>query len=115
MVKNHFSRLSAYRVMWLFVIFDLPTETKADRKAYAEFRKKLQRQGFTMMQYSVYIRHCAGSEAAETYIKKVKSFIPAKGHVSIVQITDRQFGNIVNFWGSQPAPLPKAPKQLEFF
>ena len=32
-------RFSEYRVMWILVLFDLPTETKKDKKAYAEFRK----------------------------------------------------------------------------
>ena len=47
-------RFSEYRVMWILVLFDLPTETKKDKKAYAEFRKKLQRDGFTMFQFSIY-------------------------------------------------------------
>ena len=50
-------RLSEYRVMWLLVLFDLPTETKRDRKASADFRKKLIRDGFTMFQFSIYVRH----------------------------------------------------------
>lgn len=101
--------------MWLFVIFDLPTETKADRKAYSDFRKNLMNDGFSMMQYSVYVRHCPSSESAEVHIKRVKSFLPEKGHVSIVQITDKQYGNIINFWGTRTSPLAPAPKQLEFF
>ncbi|HXH18666.1 MAG TPA: CRISPR-associated endonuclease Cas2 [Chitinophagales bacterium] len=110
-----FTRLNAYRIMWLFVIFDLPTETKTDRKAYSDFRKKLLNDGFSMMQYSVYIRHCPSSESAEVHIKRVKSFLPEKGQVSIVQITDKQYGNIINFWGVKHTPLAPAPKQLEFF
>ena len=45
------SRISAYRVMWVLVLFDLPTETKKDRKVAAEYRKQLQRDGFTMFQF----------------------------------------------------------------
>lgn len=45
--------------MWLFVMFDLPTMTKKDRKASALFRKQLEKDGFSMHQFSVYIRHCA--------------------------------------------------------
>ena len=43
-------RFSEYRIMWVLVLFDLPTETKKDKKAYAEFRKNLQKDGFTMFQ-----------------------------------------------------------------
>lgn len=101
--------------MWLFVFFDLPTEKKIDRKNYAKFRKALKQDGFTMMQYSVYTRHCASYESAQVHIKRVKSILPPKGHVSILQITDKQYGNITNFWGIKSNPLPEAPKQLEMF
>lgn len=48
--------------MWVIVMFDLPTDTPKARKAYARFRTDLLKDGFTMMQYSVYIRHCASIE-----------------------------------------------------
>lgn len=48
--------LNGYRIMWLFVFFDLPTETKKDRKNASGFRNQLLKDGFSMMQYSVYIR-----------------------------------------------------------
>ena len=51
-------RLNAYRIMWLFVFFDLPTHTKTERRHAAQFRKALEKDGFAMMQYSVYVRHC---------------------------------------------------------
>lgn len=108
-------RLNAYRIMWLFVFFDLPTQKKTDRKNYTRFRKSLQKDGFTMMQYSVYTRHCASSESAQVHVKRVKSNLPPKGHVSILQITDKQYGNITNFWGVKTNPLPETPKQLELF
>ena len=40
-------RFSEYRIMWVLVFFDLPTETKRDRKAAADFRKNIQRDGFS--------------------------------------------------------------------
>lgn len=107
--------LNAYRIMWLFVFFDLPTTTKKERKAYGLFRKKLLKDGFTMLQYSVYTRHCASLESAEVHIKRVQSYLPAKGQVSILRITDKQYGEMINFWGKQekePAPIPQ---QLEMF
>ena len=108
-------RLNAYHIMWLFVFFDLPVKTKKERKAAALFRKKLLKEGFNMMQFSVYIRHCASRESMDVHIKRVKSFIPAKGQVSILSITDKQYGNIVNFWGSKIAEMPSVPVQLELF
>lgn len=110
-----YTRLNAYRIMWLFVFFDLPTNTKKERKNAAKFRKDLLRDGFTMMQYSVYIRHCASKESAEVHIKRIKKLLPPAGQVSIAQITDKQFGNIINYWGKQTQPVAEQPKQLELF
>ena len=46
-------RFSEYRIMWVLVFFDLPTESKRERKLYADFRKKLLQDGFTMFQFSI--------------------------------------------------------------
>ena len=67
------SRFSEYRIMWVLVFFDLPTETKRDRKAATDFRKKIMQDGFTMFQFSIYIRHCASMENAEVHVRRVKS------------------------------------------
>lgn len=108
-------RFSEYRVMWILVLFDLPTETKKDKKAYALFRKNLQQDGFTMFQFSIYVRHCASQENAAVHIKRVKSFLPEYGNVGIICITDKQFANIELFYGKKPLP-PEAPgQQLELF
>ena len=108
-------RFSEYRVMWILVLFDLPTETKKDKKAYALFRKNLQRDGFTMFQFSIYVRHCASQENAAVHIKRVKSFLPEYGNVGIICIKDKQFANIELFYGKKPLP-PEAPgQQLELF
>ena len=58
--------------MWVLVFFDLPTETKKEKKAYAEFRKNLVNDGFTMFQFSIYLRHCASKENADVHIRRVK-------------------------------------------
>jgi CRISPR-associated protein Cas2 len=101
--------------MWLIVLFDLPTETEKERKAYTTFRKALMKDGFDMMQYSVYIRHCASLENTEVHVKRVKMALPEKGKVSILMITDKQFGDIKNFWGKKTKESPPPPSQLEMF
>ena len=122
-------RFSEYRVMWVLVLFDLPTETKKDKKAYADFRKNLQRDkkayadfrknlqrdGFTMFQFSIYVRHCASSENAAVHIKRVKSFLPEFGQVGIMCITDKQFGQIELFYGKKPQGVKTPGQQLELF
>lgn len=55
-------RLNEYRVMWILVLYDLPTETKKDRQVAAKFRKNIMADGFTMFQFSIYVRHCASMD-----------------------------------------------------
>jgi len=109
------SPINAYRAMWLFVLFDLPTSTEEARKSYARFRKGLLKAGFDMMQYSVYTRHCASRENAEVHIKRVKGALPGEGMVSIISVTDKQFGDIQTFWGKKRKKAPPPPRQLEMF
>lgn len=97
------------------VFFDLPTETKKERKSAADFRKKLMGDGFTMFQYSIYVRHCASKENAEVHLRRVKGLIPEHGQVAIITITDKQFGEIELFSNQKERP-PDAPgQQLELF
>ena len=76
-------RLNEYRVMWILVLYDLPTETKKDRQVAAKFRKNIMADGFTMFQFSIYVRHCASMDNAQVHIKRVQSLLPDKGHVGI--------------------------------
>lgn len=101
--------------MWVFVHYDLPTETKKDRKQASLFRKLLLKDGFTMMQYSIYTRHCASRENAEVHIKRVKGFLPPKGEVIIFTLTDKQFGMMEFFRGKSEKEKPNTPQQLELF
>lgn len=108
-------RFSEYRIMWVLVFFDLPTETKKEKKAYAEFRKRLQGDGFTMFQFSIYIRHCASRENAEVHTKRIRGFLPEYGHVGILCITDKQFGSMELFVGRKVTVASAQPQQLELF
>ena len=109
------NRLNAYRIMWLFVFFDLPVVTKKERKAAVLFRKNIMKDGFVMMQFSVYTRYCASDESAQIHIKRVKTSIPEKGQVTILKVTDKQYGDIVNFWGKKITANPGIPSQIELF
>jgi CRISPR-associated protein Cas2 len=106
---------TGYRAMWVLAMFDLPVDTKTARKAYADFRKNLVQDGFTMIQYSVYIRHCASEENAQVHYKRVQSFLPPDGEVRLLTITDKQFERMQIFWGKLRKPTPPPPAQLELF
>lgn len=109
------SRFSEYRVMWVLVLFDLPTESKKERKEAARFRKDLICDGFTMFQFSIYIRNCPSIENAKVHIKRVKANLPVYGRVGIICITDKQFSDMELFIGKKNAAMPEIGQQLELF
>lgn len=110
-----YDRLNAYHIMWLIIMFDLPVKLKKDQKAAALFRKNLEKDGFVKHQFSVYMRFCGSLESLQVHVKRVRSFLPSKGHVSILSITDKQYSNIINVWGAVEEKNRPTPLQLEFF
>ncbi len=108
-------RLNEYRILWILVFFDLPTETKKERKVAARFRKDIMTDGFTMFQFSIYIRHCSSRENMEVHIKRLKILLPEKGHVGMLTVTDKQFTSMEIFYGQKLTEQPKISQQLEMF
>ncbi len=109
------NRLNAYRVMWTIVMYDLPTETTKERKVAQLFRKALMRDGFTMFQFSMYLRHSPSAENAEVHKKRVIKNLPELGKVGILQVTDKQFERMEIFYGQKKTETPDVPQQLELF
>lgn len=101
--------------MWLFIFFDLPTNTKKERKAASDFRKNLLKNGFIMKQFSVYIRDCPSKQLADLHKRRIDKLIPPKGLVSILMVTDKQFSLIKNYVGKLPSPNEQKRPQLELF
>ncbi|MGE4432754.1 MAG: CRISPR-associated endonuclease Cas2 [Bacteroidales bacterium] len=108
-------RFSEYRIMWVMVFFDLPTETKKERKIYTDFRKSMMKDGFTMFQFSIYLRHCPSRENAEVHIKRIKKNLPEKGKIGILTITDKQLGSMELFQGKKTEEICTPYQQLELF
>ena len=88
-MKIEHDRFSQYRIMWIMVFYDLPTETKKQRKDAAKFRKDIMGDGFIMFQFSIYLRHCTSKENAEAHIRRVKTMLPPSGNVGILCVTTR--------------------------
>lgn len=86
-------------IMWFLVFFDLPTKTKRQKMSYTLFRRVLLKQGFEMLQYSVYMKSIMGRKAGEKYNKMVESYIPAGGKVRAIIISDYQFGCSKSYYG----------------
>ncbi len=107
--------LSGYRIMWLCVMFDLPTETADDRKAASGFRKNLLNMGFEMAQFSVYIKFCANSESVATHIKKIEALLPKGGKISVLQFTDKQYERMINYVNGKRAGIKTAPDPFDLY
>lgn len=107
--------LSGYRAVWLFAMFDLPVKTKRERRAYTRFRKVLIREGFSMLQFSVYARYCRSEETSDWFRNRIEGSLPAKGQVRVLSVTDRQFGKMQVFFGRETEPVEDPPQQYELF
>ena len=99
--------------MWVFVFFDLPTSTPKERKAATSFRQELLKDGFTMFQYSIYMRHCASMEQAQTHVRRVKAMLPDEGEVVIMTLTDKQFGMMEHFSSRKPTDAVQLPSLFD--
>ncbi|SDY55798.1 CRISPR-associated endonuclease Cas2 [Lachnobacterium bovis] len=80
-----------YKVMRMLCMFDLPVDQASEKKAYRDFRKNLIKEGFVMMQYSVYVRTCPNREFAKGLENRVRKFAPPKGNVRLISITEKQY------------------------
>lgn len=106
--------LSGYRLMWMIVMFDLPTLLPAEQKAATKFREFLLDLGFERAQLSVYMRCCGGKEQCNAYTRRIRPAVPEGGNVQIIYITDKQFARIVCLQGTQSYE-PEHPKQFALF
>lgn len=110
-----YKRISSYKLMWILVMFDLPTETKQQRKDAAGFRKILLQDGFTMFQFSIYVRNCASRENTKVHIDRIRRLLPDEGEICIITVTERQFNDIMLFRGAKKTAPPPPAIQLELF
>ena len=80
--------------LYIIIMFDLPTTSKKDLKKYTKFRKLMLNDGFTMIQYSIYMRICKSNYSANAHIKYIKKIIPIKGEVRILKLTDKVYNSM---------------------
>ena len=72
------------KFMRLMVFFDLPVVKDRDRKAAAKFRRFLLKDGYVMVQWSVYSRLCNGSDSIETHKQRLKQNLPQNGSLPYI-------------------------------
>ncbi len=103
------------RYMWLFVFFDLPVGSKAERRAATRFRNFLIKDGYMMLQFSVYARICNGQDNVDKHFKKLEHSLPSKGSVRAIQITDKQYARQKILVGKQKNNEETKAEQLLLF
>ena len=82
------------RFMRVMVFFDLPVKTKRQRKVYADFRKFLIKDGYTMVQFSVYSRTVRNFDDAKKHTQRIKQHIPPEGSVRVMTVTEKQYASM---------------------
>ena len=86
--------------MRMIVFFDLPTESEADRREYRKFRRMLVKNGFIMMQESVYCRMVLNATVQKSVIDVIRREKPPEGIVQLLTVTEKQFAGMTYITGS---------------
>lgn len=107
--------ISKYQSMWLLVLFDLPVQTKKDRKAATLFRAKLLEEGYAMVQYSCYIRHCPTRALRDKFTRRLSAMIPEEGFIVAFTLTDAQYAEAAWFYGTTPVKAQAIPGLFDEF
>lgn len=91
--------MSNYRYMRTLLMFDLPTLTATERRNYRQFVKFLKSLGFIMFQQSIYVKLSLNAAAIDRMRNTIKKHLPPKGMISMLTVTEKQFGEIENLLG----------------
>lgn len=94
------SALYEDKFMRVLLMFDVPVKSKKEQKYATKFRNALIKQGFFMMQFSVYMRICKGIASAKSAVERVRGILPPLGNVRALIITEKQFDNMQILLGS---------------
>lgn len=100
------------RFMRMIVFFDLPTLTKSDRLNASRFRNFLVKDGYTMLQLSVYSRICKGQDDVDKHAKRLNSLIPKEGSVRLLTVTEKQYVSMEILVGTLKKEEELGDKQL---
>lgn len=104
------------RYMRIIVFFDLPVVLPRERKAYTRFRKFLLKDGYTMLQYSVYSRICNGQDSVSKHMRRLHENIPpVNGAIRALNITERQFENMAILLGARTPDEELGTNKIDYF
>lgn len=104
--------MSSLRFMRMIVFFDLPTETLEDRRAYRMFRKALIKNGFLMMQESVYCKLLTTPSVENSVKNMIRKNKPPKGLVQTLIVTENQFAKMEFIVGESKSDVIDSKERL---
>lgn len=93
-------------------MFDLPVISVNERREYTKFRKYLIKNGFLMMQESVYCKLAQNQTAADLIVEQLKKNKPEKGLVQVMKITEKQFSRIEYIVGESKSEVIDSDERL---
>ena len=80
--------------MRVIVFFDLPVKSKQERAVATRFRNDLIKDGYYMVQFSVYARLCNGVDSVYSHIDRLKYFAPTTGSIRCMLVTEKQYASM---------------------
>ena len=98
--------------MRVVVFFDSPTETAEERRDYRRFRAALLKNGFFMMQESVYSKIILKNTAANVIKETVRKLKTGKGLIQMLTVTERQFENMEFVLGKKQSTVVDTAERL---
>ncbi len=102
----------SYRFMRIIVFFDLPVDTLKDRREYSRFRRFLIKNGFIMMQESVYCKLAQNQTAVDSISENIRKNKPPKGVVQTLVITEKQYSKMEFIVGNGNSDIISSDKRF---
>lgn len=100
--------------MRMILMFDMPTDTTDERKAYRKFRKFLISEGFIMHQYSIYSKLLLNNSANKAMIDRLQENNPKKGSITLLTVTEKQFSRMIYLNGERNTSVANSDSRLIF-
>lgn len=92
---------SRYKKVRMILMYDLPMDDEKSVREYTRFRKRLLRQGFYQMQYSIYVKTVQNSKGFDTVVRNIQGMVPKRGNVRIIKVTEKQYEDMIFLQGRQ--------------
>lgn len=98
--------------MRLILFFDLPSVTKEERRLYSRFVKQIKKNGFYMLQESVYVKLALNKQIIDSTTEKVNKLLPPNGYVIVLPVTEKQFNNMTIMLGDEKTNVISSDERI---